>query len=117
MVLALMEGGAKEITNVIIKAAKGGDLNAAKLVLDRLAPPMRERAVSISFPDTATAEGLGLAQQAILDGVGSGALLPGEATALASIVESRRKTLDTIDFERRLQRLEEKLAANKGSVA
>ncbi len=46
MVMALMEGGAKAIVQQVVKAAKEGDLTAAKLVLDRLAPPVRERAAS-----------------------------------------------------------------------
>ena len=107
-VLALMATGAEEITKAVINAAKGGDLSAARLVLERLAPPMRERPVSIDLPDTATGEGISQAQQAILEAVGAGELLPGEGQALAGIVEGRRKALETLELERRIAVLEER---------
>ena len=102
MVLALMEQGAKEITEAVITAAKNGDLTAARMILDRLAPPAKERPVSVALPDTGTTEGVNAAQHAILQAVASGDLLPGEAAILAGIVESRRKALETEELERRI---------------
>ncbi len=55
-VLALMESGAKEITTAVVEAAKAGDLTAARMILDRLAPPAKERPVSVELPDTGTVE-------------------------------------------------------------
>lgn len=106
MALSLMEGAAEDITRVVIGAARGGDLSAARLVLERLAPPLRERPISIDLPDTSTTEGVSMAQQAIIEAVGLGELLPGEGSALASLVEFRRKALETQDLEQRLTTLE-----------
>lgn len=108
MVLAMMEGGAKEITQAVIDAAKAGDLSAARLVIERLAPPMRERPINIELPDTCTAEGCAQAQSAILQAVGTGDLLPGEGATLATIVENRRRSLETQDLEQRISILEDK---------
>jgi len=108
MVLALMEGGAEEITRTVIDAAKAGDLTAARLVIERLAPPLRERPLSLPLPDTGTVAGVSAAQQAILQAVGEGEILPGEGTALAGIVESRRKALETVELEQRISALEAK---------
>lgn len=105
-VLALMEHGAKEITETVIAAAKSGDLTAARMILDRLAPPVRERPVSLDLPDTATAEGINAAQQAILQAVAAGDLLPGEAAALTGIVEARRRAMETQELEQRITALE-----------
>ena len=107
-VLALMESGATEITATVIDAAKAGNLTAARMILDRLAPPAKERPVSMIMPDTGTAEGVSAAQQAILQAVAAGELLPGEASALAGIVETRRKALETEELERRIAALEER---------
>jgi len=107
MVLALMEGGAEEITLVIIDAARKGDIAAARLVLERLAPPARERPISLDLPDTSTVAGVSEAQQAILQAVGTGELLPGEGTALAGILEARRKALETVELEQRIAALEQ----------
>lgn len=106
MVLALMEGGAAEITNTIVAAAKKGDLAAARLVIERLAPPLRERPLSLPLPDTRTVAGVSEAQQAILEAVGGGEILPGEGTALAGILEVRRKALETVELEQRISALE-----------
>ena len=106
MVMALMEGGAEEITRAVIDAAKAGDLAAARLVIERLAPPLRERPLSLPLPDTGTVAGVSAAQQAILQAVGEGEILPGEGTALAGIVESRRKALETVELEQRISALE-----------
>ena len=106
MVLALMEGGAEEITQAVIAAAKKGDLAAARLVIERLAPPLRERPLSLPLPDTRTVAGVSEAQQAILEAVGGGEILPGEGTALAGILEARRKALETVELEQRISALE-----------
>lgn len=106
MVLNLMETGAREITDAVITAAKGGDLTAARMVLDRLAPPAKERPVSMDMPDTGTAAGVSAAQEAILQAVATGELLPGEAATLAGIVEGRRRALETQELEQRIAALE-----------
>lgn len=106
MVLGLMEQGAEEITQAVVDAARGGDLSAARLVLERLAPPLRERPISIGLPDTSTTDGISKAQQAIIEAVGAGELLPGEGNALAGLVEARRKALETMELEQRLTALE-----------
>ena len=110
MVLQLMEGGAKEITLAVIEAARGGDLAAARLVIDRLAPPMRERPVALELPDTASAEGVSKAQQAILQAVAGGDLTPGEGSTLAGIVEAHRRALETEELAARIEALEGRYA-------
>ncbi|MFZ0106736.1 MAG: DUF5681 domain-containing protein [Thiobacillus sp.] len=107
LALNLMEDAAAEITQAVITAARMGDLAAAKLVLERLAPPLRERPISIELPDTSTTAGVSKAQQVIIEAVGKGELLPGEGSTLAALVESRRRALETEDLERRLNDLEE----------
>ncbi|MBS1189671.1 MAG: hypothetical protein H6R10_1463 [Rhodocyclaceae bacterium] len=106
--LAAMEQGAEEIARMLVEAALGGDISAARFVLDRLCPPMRDRPISIDLPDTRSAEGISKAQQAVLEAVAGGELTPGEGAALAGLVEGRRKALETEELERRIATLEEK---------
>ena len=107
MVLALMESGAEGITRAIIDAARKGDMAAARLVIERLAPPARERPISLDLPDTSTVAGVSQAQQVVLEAVGAGELLPTEGSTLAAILESRRKAIETEELERRIAALEE----------
>ena len=106
MVQALLDGEAESITKAIISAAQNGDMTAARLVLERLSPPVRERAISIDLPETSSASGISAAQQAIVKAVGAGELLPSEANTLAGIVESRRKAHETEVLEARIAALE-----------
>lgn len=108
MVMALMESGAKAIVKQVIDAAKGGDMRAAKLVIERLAPPARERLITFqALPQTGDAAGVAEAQAVILQAVAAGELTPGEAATLSGIVENRRKAIETQELEQRIQALEE----------
>lgn len=108
MVMALMESGAKAIVTQVIDAAKSGDMRAAKLVIERLAPPARERLITFqALPQTEDAAGAAEAQTAILQAVAAGELTPGEAATLSGIVENRRKAIETQELEQRIRALEE----------
>jgi hypothetical protein len=106
--LAAMEEGADAIARKVVELAKEGDISAARLVLERLIPPAKERPVFLELPSTETAEGIGQAQSAILQAVAAGDLLPGEAATLAGIVEARRKAVETLELEQRITALEGK---------
>lgn len=108
MVQSIMESGAQEIAEAVVGLAKEGDLSAARLVLERLLPPAKERPISLALPSTNTAGGIAEAQQAILQAVAAGDLLLGEGTALSSIVEARRKAVETLQLEQRITALETK---------
>ncbi|MCQ1550280.1 MAG: DUF5681 domain-containing protein [Candidatus Accumulibacter phosphatis] len=108
MVQSIMERGAQEIAEAVVGLAKEGDLSAARLVLERLLPPAKERPISLALPITDTAGGIAEAQQAILQAVAAGDLLLGEGTALSSIVEARRKAVETLQLEQRITALETK---------
>jgi hypothetical protein len=105
LLLALMEGDAENITKAVIDAAKGGDLMAAKIILDRLIPPAKERPINVAMPDTKTAEGVSAAQSAILQAAASGDLLPSEAATLSAIVEQKRRAIETQEGWSAWQRL------------
>ena len=113
LALAAMEGELNDVVRVVIDAARSGDLTAARLVVDKLVPATRERPLSIDLPDTKTAEGVELAQAAIIQAVGAGDLLPGEGETLSALVENRRRSLESIEFAGRLAAIEESLAIRR----
>lgn len=109
LALELFEGGIKNIAEVVIKQAQGGDLTAARLVLDKLVPNARERAVELpGLPSTENPAGVAEAQAAILQAVASGDLTPGEAATLSGIVENRRKAIETQELEQRIRAIEQR---------
>lgn len=104
--LALMEGAADEIVQAVIDEARGGNIQAARVVLDKLVPNAKDRTVRVDLPGLDTASGVADAQTEILRAVASGDLTPGEASTLSGIVEGRRKALETVELERRIEALE-----------
>jgi len=104
--LAAMEEGADAIAKKVVEMAKQGDMSAARLVLERLVPPAKERPIFLNLPDTGSADGVAQAQAAILQAVAAGDILPGEAATLAGIVEARRKAVETQELEARISALE-----------
>lgn len=106
-VLALLEGEAESITRKCIEAAQAGDMTAIRLVLERLAPPARERPLSIALPDISDAAGIAEAQNAIVQAAAGGELLPGEAATFSGILEARRKAIESAELEARIAALEE----------
>lgn len=108
MLQTLMEGDAAAIVQTVINQAKAGDMAAARVIIDRLLPPAKERPVSLALPDTATPKGIAAAQNAILQAVAGGELLPTEATTLAGIIEARRRAIETVELSDRITLLESK---------
>lgn len=107
----LMDDDAEEVILALLKAAKDGDVSAIKLVLERMAPLPRNRPVHFTAPIIETAADLCNAMGTVLQGVASGELTPDEAVSIASLVETRRRTIETLELDARIAALEQSKAA------
>ena len=105
----LMAGDAEAVVNAVVTAAKGGDMTAARLVLDRIAPPCRGRPVRLDLPQIISAADLVRALAAVADAMARGVLSAEEAQAAAAVLEHHRKAVETFDLERRMAAIEAKL--------
>jgi hypothetical protein len=105
----LMRDDAENIVRVVLEAAMGGDMTAARLVLERIAPVRKGRPVYFDLPPVNTADDVGAAMAASTTAMASGDLTPDEAATVASVLEIRRKTIETEEFMQRLQAIEEKV--------
>ena len=103
----LLDGEAEALTRKVIEAAKGGDMVALRLCLDRILPPRRERPVCFKLPKLGSASDASKAMAAIAKAVANGELTPDEAGELCRLVESYVKAIEATEIERRLQALEE----------
>lgn len=74
----LMQDDAENIVNAVLKAAHNGDMTAARIVLDRIAPPRRDNLVRFTLPKIERASDAATASAAILDAVAEGELTPAE---------------------------------------
>lgn len=97
----------QDICKGVIDEAKAGNMQAAKIVLDRLLPPRKDNPIYIDLPKMESASDLLRAIGCITDAVGSGQISPSEGEALARIIDIQTKALEMAEFERRLAVLEE----------
>ncbi len=107
-VLTLLDGEADALTRKAVELALAGDTVALRLCLERLAPPAKDKPISVTLPSLAGAEDASKAMAAVVAAMASGEVTPSEAAAVAGVVETYRRTVETADIERRLTLLEER---------
>ncbi|MGA7867581.1 MAG: hypothetical protein WCA23_26955, partial [Stellaceae bacterium] len=74
--------------------------------LDRIIAPRRERPIQLAVPPIRSASDIAAAMGAIVKAAAQGAITPDEAFKLSQIVDTFVRAIDTSDFDRRLQILE-----------
>jgi hypothetical protein len=97
---------AEAILNAAITKAKDGDMRAAEVILSRVWPARKGRAVALDLPAVTTAKDLPAALAAIVAAVADGTLTAEEAQAVAGILEIQRRAIETTELEARLTALE-----------
>jgi hypothetical protein len=90
-----------------VTAAKAGDVQAARLILERVLPPVKatEQAVELQLPADGTLTSQG---RAVLSAVALGQLAPGQGAQLLAAIGSLARVTEIDEFETRLTKLEEK---------
>jgi hypothetical protein len=114
LVEQLMDADISEIVKAVIDKAKQGDMTAAKLVLDRVAPPPKGRALALNLPAVTDAESVLQCHASLLAALAHGVIDASEAESVAKILASFLRTLDSVDIEARLVRLESLVAQPLG---
>jgi hypothetical protein len=102
----LMEDEAEAVVRAIIAKAKDGDMTAARIVVERIAPVRKGRPINLTLPKIETADDLAAAMAAIVGAMAEGKITPEEATSVAGVLEVRRRAIETMEFERRLNEIE-----------
>jgi hypothetical protein len=103
---ALGEGRAEAIIGAMADRAAQGDTAAAALILSRVWPARRGRPTPLPLPSVRTAEDTAQALAAVVAAISDGTLTPEEAAAVAGVLETHRKAIETQQLEQRLAALE-----------
>ena len=93
-----------EIINQLVTAARGDDIQAARLILERVLPPVKaiEQPQTIDLPDgTLTDQG-----RAILRSVADGELAPGQGAQLLAAIGTLGKIAELDELAARITALE-----------
>ena len=106
-----LEGEADALGRKAVELALGGDTAALRLCLDRLMPSRRDRVVPLALPPVRGAGDFTGAMATIMAAAARGKISPGEGVGLAKLIEVFLRAIDTHDFDRRLQQLEDRSAA------
>lgn len=98
------------IINQLLAAAKNGDVQAARLLLERVLPPLKavEQASPLTLPDGSLTE----QGRAVLAAVGAGELAPGQGAQLIAAIGSLARVSEIDEIAARLAALEEKHHGN-----
>jgi hypothetical protein len=96
-----------------IQMAESGDTACMRLVFERIAPVRKDRPVYFELPRMTEAKDAVAASAAIVAAVAAGDLTPAEAGELAKVVDGYARTLQAVEFEERLLKLEKTLGKNQ----
>ena len=113
----LLGGEAEALTRKAVELALSGDPTAMRLCLERILPPCRERAVKFTLPPIESAADIASAMKAVAAALADGIITPGEGEAIARIVDSFVRAIETSDFERRLKVIEDDCVAEREAAA
>ena len=94
------------IISVLVEQAKGGDVQAAKVLLDRCCPTLKPQAMPINLPVNGT-----LAEQGgeVIKATLSGQIPPDIGNQLITALAAQSKIIEQQEVIERLQRIEKQL--------
>ncbi len=99
----------KDIMEAVVSAAKAGDMRAADILLRRLWPERKGRPVTLDLPAITAPGDIVAALRVITGAVSAGELSPDEGAAIAGILETQRRAVETVELERRLMVVEQSI--------
>ena len=97
----------KDLVQTIMQQAKAGDMQAASLILSRLAPPLRamSEAVKLAIPDGSSIEEQA---QAVLKALTAGDIPPADAKTVMDVISQAAQLGQLAELERRITELEQR---------
>jgi hypothetical protein len=104
---AAIEKRRDDILQAVIEAAIAGDMQACKMLLDRITPPLKPVAAQIAL---SVPEGAGLSEQgaAIVSAALSGQIPPDIGSQLITALAAQSKIIEIDELTKRVEALERK---------
>lgn len=109
----LLDEDAKAITRKAVELAKGGDMVAIRLVLDRVAPPRKGRATRIRMPKVESLADVPQALSSLIAAMAAGEVSSEEAADAATVLERFVRATETADLDQRLRDLEARVGGRQ----
>lgn len=112
---AAIEKDVPAIIKTLVLSAKAGDVGAARLLLERVLPPIKatEHPVPVPMPPEATLADQG---RAVVTAASVGTLAPSQAAQLLAGLGALVRVIEATEFEQRLRALEDDHARTTGKA-
>jgi uncharacterized protein DUF5681 len=105
----LLNDDLDNICRKLIEEALTGNVQAIKLVLDRVLPVKRDRDIDVRLPKLQTADDAVKAMSMIIESVSCGNITPSEGEAMSKVIDSFVKAIQAYDVEKRIVNLEQEV--------
>ncbi|MCW2098147.1 UNVERIFIED_ORG: hypothetical protein M2393_000415 [Pseudomonas psychrophila] len=102
-----MAEGAEAVTKKVMAAAKKGDMQACRLILERLVPPIKPTAEVVRFELDDT--DLPSAAKSILRAVAAGELPPDQGKALIEGLGAVARVIEVAELQKAVEELREQM--------
>ena len=109
----LLEEYTPHLTRKLIALGLEGNTQALRICMDRIMPPPRDACVPLNLPKIKSSEDVASAAEKVTRGMGKGALSPSEGETIMHVLESQSRVIESAGTEKRVQKLEDYLAAAK----
>lgn len=104
---AKLAEGADAVTKKVLAAAKKGDMQACRLILERLVPPIKATAEPVQF-DLDDSD-LPSAAKSILRAIAAGDLPPDQGRHLIEAISAVAKVIEVEELEKAVEELRERI--------
>lgn len=106
----LFESEIEEVCHRVIEQAKEGNMQAARIILDRLLPPKKDRSIYFNLPSFQNEADVLQASKLICEAVKNGELTPIEGESLSKMIEIHAKNIELYNLGLRLATIEKHIA-------
>lgn len=107
----LMSDDVEGVVKSVVDAAKAGDMTAARVILDRIAPPRKDATISIELPEITTLEDVAKAMGMVVQAAANAEIGLSEADTLTKLLQGYATAIESTDVVKRLELLEQRLEA------
>lgn len=106
---ALLEGSLEKICRRIQEEAVNGNMQAAKMVLERFLPPRKDRLIQLDLPEIKNTSDILTASNVIIAAICRGEISPSEGETLSRAIATHAQVIENQNLEQRLEVIESRL--------
>ena len=107
----LFEGEAEDLIRKAIEKAKEGDIQALKLCLERILPPVKDIPINLDISEVIdeTASSVLAFSREVIKAVTRGEITPSEGDLIVGMLDKYGRTIEMDELDKRISSLEESL--------